>query len=94
MKYMYDSSRYVGIIYSEFTFDHTATDALTTALSNADIANAKTEARSWYLGQVSDPVSSWQAKLTGRYENASLQSAIKVIKDELIRQLQDFIDKQ
>ena len=94
MKYMYDSSRYVGILYSEFTFDHTANTALTTALSNADLVNAKSEARSWYLGQMADPVSTWQAKLTARYNNASLQSAVSTIKNELIRQLQEFIDAQ
>lgn len=27
MEYMYDSDRYVGILYSGFTFDHTASDA-------------------------------------------------------------------
>lgn len=94
MKYMYDSSRYVGILYSEFTFDHTATPELTTALSNAGFSTARSEARSWYLGQVADPVTTWRAKLDGRYQNASLQNAAKVVKTELIRQLQAFIDAQ
>lgn len=94
MKYMYDSTRYVGILYSEFTFDHTATGELTTALANGDLANIQTEARSWYLGQVEDPVASWQATLQKRYTNTSMQNAIKVIKNELIRQLQAFIDEQ
>lgn len=94
MKYMYDSSRYVGILYSEFTFDHTATTALTSALSNAGFSKAKTDARPYYLGQINDPVASWNALLKSRYQDASLQSAVKVVKDELIRQLQAFIDAQ
>lgn len=94
MEYMYDSDRYVGILYSGFTFDHTASDALTTALSNADLATSRTEIRSWYLGQVADPIASWQNKLDQRYANQSMQSAISVIKNELIRQLQEYIDAQ
>ncbi len=94
MTYMYDSSRYVGILYSEFTFDHTATQELTTALSNASFSSARSAVRSWYLGQKTNPVSSWEAELASRYANTSFQSAIKVVKDELIRQLQAFIDAQ
>lgn len=94
MTYMYDSSRYVEILYSEFTFDHTATSELTTALSNADLSNAKSEAVSYYLGQIDDPVISWNSKLQTRYSNTNLQSAVKVIKDSLIEQLQAFIDEQ
>ncbi|MDE5548466.1 MAG: hypothetical protein K2J30_05680, partial [Clostridia bacterium] len=93
MNYMYDSSRYVGILYSEFTFDHTATPALTTALANAGFASAKTDARPYYLGQVENPIARWNALLASRYANTSLQSAVKVVKDELIRQLQAFIDE-
>lgn len=93
-KYMYDSNRYVGILYSEFTFDHTASQALTTALANADIASSATEATSWYLGQIDSPVASWQSKLNTRYSNSSMQSAALTIKNELIRQLQAFIDEQ
>ena len=94
MNYMYDSSRYVGILYSGFTFDHTATSQLTTALSNADLSNAKSEAVSYYLGQIEDPVTSWNSKLQARYSNTSLQSAVKVIKDSLMEQLQNCIDEQ
>ncbi len=94
MKYMYDSSRYVGILYSGFAFDHTATPALTTALSNAGFSKARTDSRPYFLGQVEDPVARWNALLSTRYKDASLQNAVKTVKEELIRQLQEYIDAQ
>lgn len=92
VEYMYDINRYVAIPYSEFQFDYARTSELSTAFSNGDIAENYSEGPSYYLGQVSDPINKWKAELTSRYENQALQSALKVIKDELIYQLQEYID--
>lgn len=92
VEYMYDINRYVAIPYSEFQFDYARTQSLSTAFSNGDIAENYSEGPSYYLGQVSDPINKWKAELSSRYENQSLQSALKVIKDELIYQLQEYID--
>ena len=89
VEYMYDINRYVAIPYSEFQFDYARTSELSTAFSNGDIAENYSEGPSYYLGQVSDPINKWKAELTSRYENQDLQSALKVIKDELIYQLQE-----
>lgn len=92
MKYMYDASRYVEIPYSSFTFDHQRTQALSTALSNAAINENIAKAKSYYLGQNDDPVNKWNAELASRYNNQPLQAALKVIKDEVMTQLQMHID--
>lgn len=92
MEYMYDPDRYVGILYSEFTFDSTANDALTTALSNADISNAHDQAIPYYLGQVDDPITNWNALKQRFYNNTSMQSAVSTIKNEVMTQLQNYID--
>lgn len=92
MRYMYDADRYVKIPYAEFTFDHTANSELTNALANATLTSAKGTAVSWYLGQKPDPVTTWQAELEKRYTNANAQAACKTIKNELIEQLQAYID--
>lgn len=92
VEYMYDINRYVATPYAEFQFDYARTQALSTAFSNGDIASNYSKSPSYYLGQVADPINKWKAELASRYENQSLQSALKVIKDELIYQLQEYID--
>ena len=93
VEYMYDINRYVAIPYSEFTFDFGRTQELTTAFSNADIAQNFSKSPAYYLGQIEDPINKWNSELASRYNNAQLQQALSVIKDELIMQLQAFIDQ-
>lgn len=92
MRYMYDMDRYVEILYSEFRFDSHRTDALANAVSNGDLATAITTANSYQLGQIANPISSWNAELSKRYSNASLQTAMKTIQAEIKAQLQNYID--
>lgn len=94
MEYMYDRDRYVGIPYSGFSFNFQRTQELQTALSNAKISENKSKEKSYLLGQIADPITKWNAELTSRYSDNSLQSALTVIKNEVIKQLQDYIDAQ
>ena len=89
---MFDMDRYVEILYSEFTFDSQRTSDLASAVNNASLATAISKARSYQLGQINDPVSSWNAELTSRYEDAALQTAMKTIQNEIKTQLQQYID--
>ena len=92
MEYMFDMDRYVEILYSEFTFDSQRTSDLASAVNNASLATAISKARSYQLGQINDPVSSWNAELTSRYEDVALQTAMKTIQNEIKTQLQQYID--
>ena len=44
------------------------------------------------MGQNSDPITKWNAELSSRYSNTALQTALTTIKNEVIKQLQDYID--
>ncbi len=92
MEYMYDKNRYVEIPYSGFSFNLNRTPELTSALSNADIGANKSKEKSYLLGQNSDPITKWNAELSSRYSNTALQTALTTIKNEVIKQLQDYID--
>lgn len=92
MRYMYDMDRYVEILYSEFRFDPQKTDALANAVNNATLGTAITTANAYQLGQVANPVSAWNAELSNRYNNTGLQSAMKIIQQEIKTQLQEYID--
>jgi putative aldouronate transport system substrate-binding protein len=92
-EYMYDVGRYVAIPYAEFTFDPQRTAALATAVNNATLGNGITLAQSYYLGQYANPVAAWNDVLAGRYANASLQAALKTIQEEVIYQLQAYLDR-
>ncbi len=94
MEYMYDRDRYVGIPYSGFSFNHQRTQELQTALANAKISENRAKEKAYMLGQISDPINKWNAELSQRYDDSSLQSALTVIKNEVIYQLQQFIDSQ
>ncbi|MDR1093319.1 MAG: hypothetical protein LBL66_04140 [Clostridiales bacterium] len=91
-RYMYDSSRYVSILYSGFTFDPQRTTELSNAVNNATLGSAVTKAQSYRLGQIAGPVEAWNAELSGRHGNVALQGAADVIKDEIIGQLQAYVD--
>lgn len=93
MRYMYDMDRYVEILYSEFRFDPQRTDSLANAVNNATLASAITKANGYQLGQVENPIPSWNAELANRYKNNSLQNAMKTIQEEIKKQLQDYIDE-
>ncbi len=91
-EYMYDIDRYVEIPYSEFTFDSQRTDELSSAVNNAAIGNGIDVAKQYYLGQVANPVASWNTVLSNRYQNASIKSAVAVIQREVKEQLQAYLD--
>ena len=91
---MYDRDRYVGIPYSGFSFNHQRTQELQTALANAKISENRAKEKAYMLGQISDPINKWNAELSQRYDDSSLQSALTVIKNEVIYHLQQFIDSQ
>ena len=92
MEYMYDEDRYVEILYSEFTFDPQRTTELANAVNNASLGNAISAARKYQLGQVNDPVNLWNSELQARYNDSSLQTAMKTIQKEIMTQLQEYID--
>lgn len=89
-RYMNDINRYVEVDYSEFSFNGEATEQLKTAVS---IAVAKVGDKTKYrLGQIEDPVTMWNNQVAGYKSNTSLQASITTIRDELISQLQEYID--
>ncbi|MDR2822675.1 MAG: hypothetical protein LBV58_03900 [Acholeplasmatales bacterium] len=90
--FMYDITRYVRILYSEFTFDPNRTTLLSNAINNAELASNLTHRTAYFLGQVNNPITSWSNELSTRYSNNSLQEALRIIQEELILQLQTYID--
>lgn len=92
MQYMFDMDRYVEILYSEFTFDSQRTATLINAVNNPALATALSKARSYQLGQIENPVASWNSELSRRFDDTALQSAMKTIQNEVKTQLQQYID--
>jgi putative aldouronate transport system substrate-binding protein len=92
MEYMFDVNRYVEIPYSEFTFDSQRTNALVSAVNSPLLSTAIAEARSYQLGQISNPIAAWNSKLSSRFANTDFQAAMKTIQGEVKFQLQQYID--
>jgi putative aldouronate transport system substrate-binding protein len=91
-EYLYDVSSYTGRLYPSFQFDHESTEVLKTALANPAFGTYRGQEVDYKLGVVANPVSSWSGILNQRYTNVSLQNSVKVIKAELKKQLQDYLD--
>lgn len=91
-EYMYDLDRYTEIPYSEFTFDPQRTTELSNAVNNADIGNGIDTAKQYYLGQKPNPIQSWNTVLQNRYANTSIQTAVTTIQQEIMTQLQTYLD--
>ncbi|MBQ8885790.1 MAG: extracellular solute-binding protein [Clostridia bacterium] len=92
MEYMFDMDRYVEIPYSDFTFDSQRTEKLISAVNSPLLATAISEAKSYQLGQIANPIAAWNSKLENRFGNVDLQTAMKTIQAEVKFQLQQFID--
>jgi hypothetical protein len=50
--------------------------------------------KSYWLGQVENPVAAWNAELNSRYTNNAVQSVLQTIQGEVILQLQAYLDAQ
>lgn len=91
-QYMYDINRYTGILYSGFQFNTLATPQLSNALNNPIFASSMTATTRYYLGQIDNPVASWNNELNSRYSDNALQSDLIIIQQAIMEQLQAYID--
>jgi hypothetical protein len=87
------TSTFAGKLYASFTFDATTCpDNVKTALASTEIVTASNLAINYQLGQIANPVASWNSAMTGLKNNAALQADLAIIKAEYKKQLQAYID--
>lgn len=89
--YVDNLTTYVKSPYAGFRFD-ASVDAVKNALLNPDIAAAASQGIPYRLGVIENTVANYAAMQQGWYNNETLQADLLTIKNELKRQLQEYVN--
>ena len=93
-QYMYNLERYSPVLYADFVFATVGrSEALDTALNNPSISTAHSMATAFKQGIKEDPVGNWQNHLNNMQNDSNLQNALRIIQQDLIAQLEEYISK-
>ncbi|WP_438351123.1 extracellular solute-binding protein [Paenibacillus sp. FA6] len=90
-RYIADENTYMKSVVAGFSFNG---DAVKNALANPDFGKIASEKLVYDLGMIADPVQSMNKLQEKWNKNKNLQEDIKTIKEELMNQLQAYLDTQ